>query len=306
MITAKGLTKLYDGKHGIRNIDLYVRKGSTFGFLGKNGSGKTTTIKILIGLLKPDSGIASVGGYDVSSDPMPVRRMIGYLPETVGLYEYLTAFDTLDYTARLHRIKAGDRKERIEHILKDLDLYDSRNIKIGNFSKGMRQKLALGRALINDPDVLFLDEPTSGLDPQASRNIEALIKDLKKEGKTVFITSHILSEVEKMCDSVSILKEGTIRASGSMADIKAKYSSPSILVRVSGAPLNAEKAAGILVSIGAEQVEVLDDCVSLKTGRPEELMPAVNRALLEANIPVVELKRMEPALEDVYFKVMEE
>ena len=198
---------MYDGSHGIRDVDLDIKSGTCFGFLGQNGAGKTTTIKILIGLIRPQSGTAIVDGYDVLAEPDKVRKVIGYLPDTYGLYDYMTGYDIVDYTARLHGFERQERKEIVTDLLKKLDLYEARDKKAGQYSKGMRQKLALARALVNDPDVLFLDEPTSGLDPQAARNIEDLINELKKQGKTLFITSHILPEVEKVCDRLAIIKE---------------------------------------------------------------------------------------------------
>ncbi len=217
---------MYDGSHGIRDVDLDIKSGTCFGFIGQNGAGKTTTIKILIGLIRPQSGTAIVDGYDVQAEPDKVRKVIGYLPDTYGMYDYMTGYDIVDYTARLHGFERQERKEIVTDLLKKLDLYEARDKKAGQYSKGMRQKLALARALVNDPDVLFLDEPTSGLDPQAARNIEDLINRLKKDGKTLFITSHILPEVEKVCDRLAIIKDGTIRAQGSMEDMKGKRFTP--------------------------------------------------------------------------------
>lgn len=306
MIAAKGLTKLYDGIHGISNIDFSIRDGEIFGFLGQNGAGKTTSIKIMTGLLKPDSGIVNVGGYDVLSEPDRVRKIIGYLPESFGLYDDLTAYEILDYTAKLYRIEKSARKERITSLLSKFDLTPVKDKKVGSFSKGMRQKVAFARALLNDPEVLFLDEPTSGLDPQAARQIEELIAELKNEGKTVFITSHVLSEVEKVCDSIAIIKQGTIRASGSIEDMKKRYSTPAVLVRVSDAPINMERAVSVLGSLGAGGMEVLDDEVRVYTKEPDKDTPLISKTLAVANIPVLEIKMMELSLEDIYFKVMEE
>ena len=304
MIETRGLTKLYDGKRGIRDINLNIRKGSSFGFLGKNGSGKTTTIKALIGLIKPDSGKVTVGGHDVLTDGDSVRKITGYLPESFGLYDDMTAYELLDYTGKLYRISSGERDSRINRLLREFELDDVRSTKSGSFSKGMRQKLGFARALINDPDVLFLDEPTSGLDPQAARQIEDIINGLKKGGKTLFITSHLLHEVEKTCDDVAILKDGVIRASGSISELKGRYASPELFIRVK-CPEDASRAVLAITSLGMGEVEALDEIVSIKTGDPDRIAPAVNKCLATNDIPVVEMKRIEPDLEEVYFKVME-
>jgi ABC-2 type transport system ATP-binding protein len=277
-----------------------VKAGTCFGFLGQNGAGKTTTIKILIGLIRPQSGAATVGGYDVLTEADRVRKIIGYLPDTYGLYDYMTGYDIVDYTARLHGFERNERAEIVPDLLRKLDLYEARDMKAGRYSKGMRQKLALARALVNDPDVLFLDEPTAGLDPQAARNIEQLIERLKKEGKTLFITSHILPEVEKVCDRLAIIRQGTIRASGSMEEIKKRYFSPSLRLKVSG---DANRALELLQSLG--RAEIADGYIQV-FGDADAVTPAVSGVLAKAGIGVLEMTRQEHSLEDVYFKVMEE
>jgi ABC-2 type transport system ATP-binding protein len=216
MIEACGLTKMYDGTHGIKKVDLTITTGTSLGLLGRNGAGKTTLIRTLAGLLKPDSGSARINGLEPSS----ARKLIGYLPEAFGLYDDMTVQDLLDYTGRLYGIDAAARRERISMLLKRFELFDARNMKAGALSKGMRQKVGFARALINAPPVLFLDEPTSGLDPIAARDIEHLITQLKNEGKTILITSHILPEVGKMCDSLAIIKDGSIVFSGSTGAVK--------------------------------------------------------------------------------------
>ncbi|WP_424359964.1 ABC transporter ATP-binding protein [Methanocella sp. MCL-LM] len=302
-ITTKGLTKTYDGVHGIKNIDLSIRSGSCFGFIGANGAGKTTTIKILVGLLKPQAGTAIVSGYDLRAEPEKVRKIVGYLPDTYGLYDYLSGYDVVDYTARLHGFERSERKEIVEFLLKKLDLFEARNVKVGKYSKGMRQKVALARALVNDPDVLFLDEPTSGLDPVAARGIEDLIKSLTRDGKTIFITSHVLPEVEKVCDSLAIIKNGTIRASGSMDDMRRKFYAPAIRIKVSGSAAGAHKALAVLGGLG--KAELADGYICIPGDR-DALAPEINRRLASAGISITEMSGNSQSLEDVYFKVMGE
>lgn len=305
MITTKGLTKLYDGKHGIRNIDIKVGKGTAIGLLGRNGAGKTTLIRTLIGLLKPDGGEAYIDNIDVIAEPNNVRKVIGYLPEAYGLYDEMSAYRLLDYAARLYRIEAPARKERIMTLLDVFELSPVKDMPVGKLSKGNRQKIAFARALLNDPPVIFLDEPTSGLDPIAARSVESIVAGLKHEGKTLVITSHIMSEAEKMCDDVALIKDGTIRISGPIGEIKRKYASPMIIIRLQGLQ-HVEHAASLLKPIFNERFEVLDDGVSIATAAPETVTPMVNKLFTDANIPVLEIKQTEESLGDIYFKVMEE
>jgi ABC-2 type transport system ATP-binding protein len=305
MITTKGLTKLYDETHGIKGIDLNVRKGTSMGLLGRNGAGKTTLIRTLIGLVRADSGQATVNGLDVITQPDEVRKIIGYLPETYGLYDDMTVYRLLDYTARLYRIEGSLRMERIGVLLEQFELSPSKNIKVGTLSKGNRQKVAFARALLNDPAVIFLDEPTSGLDPVAARSVESLICDLKRDGKTLLITSHILSEAEKMCDDVTLIKDGTVRVSGSIGDVKRKYGKPMVIVRLQG-PQSVEQAATLLKPMFKDGFELLDDGISISTATPDIVAPMVNKALVSANIQVLEVKQVEESLGDVYFQVMED
>ncbi len=296
---------MYDGVHGIRGIDLTVRDGASLGLLGRNGAGKTTLIRTLIGLIRADSGTATVNGMDINTDSDKIRKVIGYLPEAYGLYDEMAVYNILDYTARLHRIEAPARKQRIEELLRTFELKSYKNMKAGTLSKGLRQKLGFARALVNDPQVIFLDEPTSGLDPIAARSIENIVAGLKRQGKTVLITSHILPEVEKMCDDIALIKEGRIVVSGRLEDIKRQYAMPSILVRLKDHE-SVGRAQMLLRPVITDKIEPLDDGLTVFTSDPDSVTPIVNRALLDANIPVLEIKRAEESLGDIYFKVLEE
>lgn len=295
---------MYDDVHGIMDVRLNVGKGVSLGLLGRNGAGKTTLVRTLIGLLKPDSGDALINGISIVNEPDSVRKVIGYLPEAFGLYEDMTVYGLLDYTARLYRMDGTARRERIVSLLKQFELYDSGDMKAGALSKGMRQKVGFARALLNDPQVLFLDEPTSGLDPIAARSIESLVMELKKEGKTIMLTSHILPEAEKMCDSVALIKGGRVVVAGDLREIKSKYAEPTVMVRMRD-PENAERAALLLKPMFPQGVEAADDLVTIRAAEPEKVTMAINRALLEANIPVLEIRRTDASLDEIYFKVLE-
>ncbi len=296
---------MYDDVHGINGIDLTVREGTSLGLLGRNGSGKTTLIRTLIGLIRADSGSATVNGLDIGAGANDIRKIIGYLPEAYGLYDEMTVNSILDYTARLHRMETKARSDRIRELLGMFELNAYASMKAGTLSKGLRQKLGFARALVNDPQVIFLDEPTSGLDPIAARSIEDIVAGLKKEGKTLLITSHILPEVEKMCDDIAIIKDGRIAISGRLADIKRQYAMPSILIRLKDHE-SIGRAQALLKPIVTDKVEPLDDGLTVYTRDPDSLTPLVNKALMDANIPVLEIKRTEESLGEVYFKVLEE
>ncbi len=218
-IRTRDLSKRFEDRYAIRGVSLEVRRGEVFGFLGPNGAGKTTTVRLLLGFLRPTSGSALVGGYDPTRNPTAVRKVIGYLPEAFGLYEELTARELLDYSGKLQGMEEAVREARIHEVLKRFGLWERVDSPVGSYSKGMRQKLGLARAVLNRPAILFLDEPTSGLDPEAAREVRTLVEELRGGGQTIFLTTHILSEAERVCDSVGFLKRGELVLSGSTADL---------------------------------------------------------------------------------------
>ena len=304
MIETKELTKMYDATHGIADVTLDVSSSTSMALLGRNGAGKTTLIRTLLGLLKPNSGSAAINGIDVVTDPKSVRRVVGYLPESFGLYNDMTVIEILDYAGKLERIEANERANRIQSLLQRLELTDIKDMKAGNLSKGLTQKVGFARALLNNPEVVFLDEPTSGLDPVAARTMENLVNDLKHEGKTLLITSHILPEVEKMCDHVSLIKQGRLLTTGTLDEIKNQYCKPTILIRLRDEK-SAQQAINLLKKSFKEPIEREDNKIILHTNEADEITAAVNKQLEEANLPVYEIKKQEASLDDAYFKAME-
>ena len=223
LIRATGLTKVFRDfwnrpkAAAVNDIDFEVRRGEVFGLLGPNGSGKSTTVKMLLGLLYPTAGILQVMGDSPRS--VKTKRAIGYQPEETYLYKYLTAYETLDFFGSLFGLSATERKSRALQLLDMVGLAHAAHRKVGEFSKGMARRIGLAQAMINDPDLLILDEPTSGLDPIGCREVKDLIKTLKARGKTVVITSHVLSDMENVCDRVVILYGGKIRAEGELSEL---------------------------------------------------------------------------------------
>jgi ABC-2 type transport system ATP-binding protein len=208
VIDVKNLTKKFGNILAIDNLSFHVNEGEIFGFLGPNGAGKTTTMRILCCLISKTSGDVKIADYKIGNkaDSLKIRKIIGLVPDNVGLYEELSAYDNLDFYGKLYECTEKQRKDNIEYFLKMLGLWDKRNQSVSDFSKGMKQKVAIARALIHDPKLLFLDEPTVNLDPESSKVVRDFILSLKKEGKTIFLNTHNLDEAQRICDRIGIIK----------------------------------------------------------------------------------------------------
>jgi len=222
-IETENLTKVYDGTVAVDHLNLKVKKGTVYGFLGPNGAGKTTTILMLLGLVEPTEGTARVAGIDVMEKPVEVKRITGFMPAEGGLYPNLRALDNLMYFAKFYRMPRGEAEKRARELLELVGLGDVADRKVEGFSTGMKQRLLLAQALLNDPEILFLDEPTSGLDPRGAVKLRELVRNLRKEGKTVFFSSHILAEVEEVSDEIGIISQGRLLISGSQDEIKRRF-----------------------------------------------------------------------------------
>jgi ABC-type multidrug transport system ATPase subunit len=219
-ISMQGLTKKFGDKVAVDNFTLEIPSGVVFGLLGPNGAGKTTVVRILSTILKPTSGNATVNGYDILRQPELVRKNIGVLPEDTGLYDRLTAVETLRFYGGVQGLSGPELEERIEKLLQLLELYDRRNDRTAKYSRGMRQKLALARALIHDPPVLLLDEPTLGLDVMSTHAIRDYVKGIAKEGKTVLLNTNNMYEAQMLCERLALINKGALRASGTISDLE--------------------------------------------------------------------------------------
>jgi ABC-2 type transport system ATP-binding protein len=302
VIDVENLTKKFGNLTAVEDLTLHVDEGEVFGFLGPNGAGKTTTIRMLCCLISKTSGKASIGGYDIAKkrDHQKIRRMIGLLTENVGLYEELSAYDNLDFYGRFYTLDEQKRKEQIEYFLKMLGLWEKRNDAVGTFSKGMKQKLAIARALIHDPQVLFLDEPTASLDPEASKTVRDFILELKKEKRTIFLNTHLLDEAEKICDRVAILKTRLI-ATGTSQELRRSLSGRKIKVQlqhVDDAIVEAVKKIGFQIS------EITDNSLVIDVNDPEMENPAILKAIEAAGGHVQFVTEIGSTLEDVYLKLV--
>ncbi|MHA2293651.1 MAG: ABC transporter ATP-binding protein [Candidatus Hodarchaeales archaeon] len=228
MIEVKNLTRKFNGFTALQNINFSIVEGEVLAYLGPNGAGKSTTVNILVTLLIPTSGKVFIDGYDVTKEGMTVRRLIGYLPEDLGLYPGLTVYENLDFVGGLYRLKKSQRKEKIKELLEFFNLEEKQKAPVSTLSKGTKQKVSLAKALIHDPKILILDEPTSGLDPSMAKEVLNLIHKLKKENKTILMTTHLLARAEKVCDSVALISGGRISGVGKISEIKSKLKTSSL------------------------------------------------------------------------------
>jgi ABC-2 type transport system ATP-binding protein len=213
------LTKRYNGSLAVAGLELNVEQGEIFGLVGPNGAGKTTTLKMLATLLVPSAGDALIAGYSIRRQPDAVRQLIGYMPDTFGVYDDMRVWEYLDFFGRCYGLPAGRRRQMIGDLLELVDLADKRDAYVQSLSRGMQQRLCLAHALVHDPQVLLLDEPASGLDPRARVELRELLRELRALGKTILISSHILPELEELCTSLAIIDHGRVLASGKVEDI---------------------------------------------------------------------------------------
>lgn len=245
-IVTENLSKKYGDFEAVKSISFSIKKGTIFGLLGPNGAGKSTTIKILTCQLPPTSGTAYIGGLNTVSDAVEIKKKIGVVFESQNLYEELSVYENLNFFRRLY----NSPKERISEVLKAVGMEKYQKEKVKTFSKGMKQKIMISRALLNDPDVLFLDEPGSGLDPRSAREIRQMILDLKEQGKTILITTHNMEEADFLCDYLAIIHKGSIRAMDTPTNLKKRYGEDVLMIKtVKGdiyeSPLNTKASSDI-------------------------------------------------------------
>ncbi len=232
-IETSHLTRTFGGLVAVDDLTLAIPEGSVFGFLGPNGAGKTTTVRMLSALIAPTRGSAVVAGYRLGEDNEAIRQSVGILTETPGLYDRLSAWQNLMFFAEMYDLPAERAASQVERYLRLLELWDRRDDKVGGFSKGMKQKLAIARALLHEPQVIFLDEPTAGLDPEAARVVRDFIKQLRTEGHTIFLTTHNLPEADELCDLIGVFRSKLLRLD-TPANLRAGMFGSGTQVRVAG------------------------------------------------------------------------
>jgi ABC-2 type transport system ATP-binding protein len=305
LIETENLTRKFGSLTAVDNVTLRVEEGEVFGFLGPNAAGKTTTVRMLCCLIAKTSGRARIGDFEVEreEDCLKIRKRVGLLPENVGLYDSLSAYRNLDFYGRLYEVPSEKRKENIESLLRLMGLWDRRDDAVGTFSKGTKQKIAIARALIHDPKVLFLDEPTANLDPEAAKTVRDSILELKKQKRTIFLNTHNLDEADRLCDRIGILKTKLITV-GSPKSLERGIQGRKTVVhlqKVTDAVLVSLKKVGAVKSF-----RVSDNQLILDVDDPEKDNPAVVKAIVAAGGNVQFVTELKSTLEDVYLKLIRE
>lgn len=308
MIDVQGLTKRYRHTEALRGLTFHVSAGSVFGFIGQNGAGKTTTLKILATLLRPAEGTAAVAGYDVVRAPGRVRRLIGYMPDFFGVYDDLRVGEYLDFYADAHGVHGETARRLRDDLLELVDLAHKREAYVNDLSRGMQQRLCLARALIHDPAVLLLDEPASGLDPLARVEMRGLLKELQAMGKTIIISSHILSELADFCSHIGIVAQGRMIRQGTLDEVLRDSRERRLRVRVLAADgrseeglAEAERAARVLSALpGVRGAGVAGPQVEVGFDGDPEAIPGLLAALVGEGVRVVSFTETASSLEDAF------
>ena len=302
MIKLEKVTKYYKEFPAVLDVSFEIGKGEVFGFIGPNGAGKTTTIKMLSTLMLPSEGTLTVGGFDVVNQPHEVRRLIGYMPDSFGVYDDLLVWEYLDYFAALYKLSPAGRKRAISDVLELTDLTIKKNSQVMSLSRGMKQRLCLAKTLLHDPAVLMLDEPASGLDPHARIEIRELIRELCRMGKTVLVSSHILTELADFCTSIGIIEAGRLLTAGRIEEITSRLAGNVLAdITVKGDPL-------IALDVLAERPEVKrTTCdgrvIRVEYDGPAEDIDELLEYLVGRGIRVLGFARTEANLEDIFLKI---
>ncbi len=304
MINVRHVCKAFKQFRAVWDLTFSVNRAGVFGFVGPNGAGKTTTMRMMATLLDPDYGDIEIDGVSVLDEPETVRRLIGYMPDYIGVYEGVEIEEYLDFFARAYRIHPSRRKKLVDEIMEITELTGVRDKDVSVLSKGMRQRLCLAKTLVHDPKVLILDEPAAGLDPRARIELRLLLKELQKLGKTIIISSHLLTELADICDSVGFIERGVMLQAGNIDDILANRTGPAqqkLRIRVLG---DAQAAMAILRSLAdVSGVEFERGLIQFTFAQNEEANPRLLRELLERNVPVISLEQENRNLEDIFLKV---
>ncbi len=298
---AEGLTKHFNSLVAVEGVTFQLQEGEILALLGPNGAGKTTTVRMLASVLAPTAGTARVAGYDVVKQAQDVRRSVGLLTEFPALYLRMSADEYLDFFGKLYRVPPDKLSRRKNQLLEQFGLAEARKRRIGEYSKGMRQKLALVRAMLHDPLVLFLDEPTSAMDPHSAKIVREAIMELRKERRTAIICTHNLFEAQSIADRIAIISEGRIVATGTFDELcRLYFGSPLMELRLA----HPYKGAVAIVERFAKVEEAGDDFVRYRTDEPELVNPSIVRALTEAGADILYLKEVPVTLEEVYLRII--
>ena len=298
MIKIEGLTKVYDGVPAVDHVDLAIETGEVFGFLGPNGAGKTTTIGMMVGLIEPTAGRCMLDDIDVTRRPLEAKRITGYLPDGVGFYGNMTGRQNLKYFSRFYGMKDAEADARIGGLLDRVGLG---NVKkpVGSYSRGMKQRLGLAQALLNDPEYVFLDEPTNGLDPEGVVQFREIIRELAARGKTVFFSSHIIGEIQQACHTIGIISHGRIVAQGTQEEIRQKMrrdNDYAIRVQVAGGPVPQLTDARIVSAVYQDGSALVRASADIRED--------ISAELFRAGLRIRELSLQEKTLEELFLETV--
>ena len=305
VLQVDGLVRHFADVHAVNGVTFSVPRGQVLGFIGPNGAGKTTTMRILATLDVPQDGDARVAGYSVVEQPDKVRRVIGFMPDYAGVYTNTTVFEYLDFFARASGLRGGSRRTAVEAIVEFMALGDLRERQVESLSKGLKQRVALGRALVHGPQLLILDEPAANLDPRARIEFRTLVRELAADGKTILLSSHILTELSEMCDMVTVIDKGRIIASGTVQEIVDGLRPRRVLsVRLAGAAGNDDRLERFLLEQpGVAAVHALGARVQFELDGADEAQTALIGRIVNAGFPLLEFSAHNAGLEDVFIEI---
>jgi ABC-2 type transport system ATP-binding protein len=301
-IETNHLTRTFGSLVAVDDLTLAIPEGTVFGFLGPNGAGKTTTVRMLSALIAPSRGSAAVAGYRLGEHNEAIRQSVGLLTETPGLYDRLSAWQNLRFFAEMYGLPAERASSQVERYLRLLELWERRGDKVGGFSKGMRQKLAIARALLHEPKVIFLDEPTAGLDPEAARVVRDFIKQLRAEGRTIFLTTHNLPEADALCDQIGVFRARLLRL-GTPANLRSGMFGTGTQVRVVGDAAHWIETVHTLSFV--RDATASESILSVSLADPDEQNPELVRALVQAGAHIRSVEPTSHSLEEVYLDLVE-
>ena len=316
LIETRGLTKRYGDLIAVEDLNLEVEEGAVFGFVGPNGAGKTTTMRILATVLRPTEGEAWVAGRSVLREQRDVRQIIGYMPDFFGVYGDMKVWEYLDFFAACYEIPTAIRRRLVEDLLELVDLAHRRAEAVDALSRGMKQRLCLARALVHDPQVLILDEPASGLDPRARVEMRELLRELQAMGKTIFVSSHILSEIEEVCTHIGILEAGRLVATGTLGEIRRRVQAQRVVVlgllgeagEVKGQPIGAIQA-WLMDQPGVSGVKPVarngEGHLHFAFSGDDAALARLLADLVDAGFPVLQFREEPSDLEDVFMRLTE-
>jgi ABC-2 type transport system ATP-binding protein len=305
MVETSKLTKKYGGNTVVDNLNLKIEEGQIFGFLGPNGAGKTTTILMMLGLTEPNSGSASIAGFNSTREPLKVKRITGYIPEKVGFYTDMSARNNLLYTANLNSISGKKADDLVAQAMEDVGLKEKSDALVSTFSKGMKQRLAIADILVKQPKVAFLDEPTSGIDPAGITQILDLISLIaKKNNMTIVMSSHQLNQVERICSHIGIMSKGKLVIEGSIEQLSKKAGGGKYTIEIQLSEITQEIVDALKSVKGVLNVERAED--NLRVTCTEDLRRQISKVISDKNGLITQMKLQSYALEDIYLKYFKE